>query len=95
MSGNTSKGEATAELARIGLVPRLLNVELAGAYVGLSAAAFLRGVELGHYPRPIQDGRRKQWDRKALDLAVDRRSGLISSSSLSEAEEMMRAIDAA
>jgi hypothetical protein len=43
MSGNRSKTEATAELVKLGLPPRLLDLELAAAYVGLTAAAFLRG----------------------------------------------------
>lgn len=94
MAGNKSKTEATTELAAFGLMPRMLNLELAAAYVGLSAAAFRRSVDVGHYPAPLKDGRRKQWDRRALDVAVDQRSGL-SSPPLSEADQMMRAIDAA
>jgi hypothetical protein len=95
MKSNRSKSEATAELVKLGLIPRLLYLELAAAYVGLSAAAFLSGVAAGHYPAPLQDGRRKQWDRKALDVAVDLRSGLASSSRSEHADELMRAIDAA
>jgi hypothetical protein len=52
-------------------------------------------VAAGYYPSALQMGRRKQWDRKALDVAVDRRSGLTASSPLCESDEMTRAIDAA
>ena len=95
VSGNRSKPKAMVQLIKLGIQPRVLNLELAAAYVDLSATAFLRGVSKGHYPLPLQNGRRKQWDRKALDAAVDRRSGLGSSSPLSEADPIMRAIDAA
>jgi predicted DNA-binding transcriptional regulator AlpA len=95
MSGNSSKIEATAELAKLGLTPRMLNLELAAAYLGLSATTFLMAVAAGYYPPALQIGRRKQWDRKALDVAVDCRSGLTASSPLCEIDEMTRAIDAA
>jgi hypothetical protein len=94
MSGNRSKAEATAELVKLGLKPRLLALELAAAYVGLSAGAFLKGVADALYPQPLQDGKRQRWDRKALDAAVDRRSGIGPSSDENE-DDLMRAIDAA
>jgi hypothetical protein len=71
-----AKAEATAELMKCGLPPRLLRHELAAAYVDLSPPSFSRGVAAGDWPQPIQDGNRKHWDRKALDAAADRRSGL-------------------
>ena len=92
--GNGTKSEATARLLKLGLCPRLLPLELAAAYVGLSAPAFLVGVGDGRYPAPLKDGRLNRWDRKALDVAVDRRSGL-EPSSRDGADELMRAIDAA
>ena len=94
MSGNRSKTEATAELVKRGLAPRLLDLDLAAAYVDLSPEAFLAGIEAGRYPQPLKDGRRQHWDRKALDAAVDRRSGFAASSHESE-DDLMRAIDAA
>jgi len=94
MCGNRSKVEATAELVRRGLPPRLLDVDLAAAYVDLSPAAFLQGVERQIYPQPLKDGRRQHWDRKALDVAIDRRSGLTPSCPESP-DDLMRAIDAA
>jgi hypothetical protein len=89
-----SKPEATAELVKRGVRPRLLDLELAAAYVDLSPVAFLNGVADDRYPQPIQDGRRQHWDVRALDAAVDRRSGLATSSG-DEGDAMMRAIDAA
>ncbi|MFZ0854259.1 MAG: hypothetical protein WAO08_34290, partial [Hyphomicrobiaceae bacterium] len=62
--------------------------------VGLSPAPFRKAVSEGKYPAPIEDGRRRHWDIKALDVALDRRSGLGSSSGETH-DEMMRAIDAA
>ena len=88
------KSQALAKLMALGFSPRLLALELAARYVGLSPAAFRKAVSEGRYPAPIADGRRRQWDIKALDAALDRRSGLAPS--LSEIQdEMMRAIDAA
>jgi predicted DNA-binding transcriptional regulator AlpA len=70
-------------------------LELAAAYVGLSASAFLNAINTGHYPKPLSDGRRRQWDRHALDAAVDRRSKLTAHSEPQEtADAIMGAIDA-
>ena len=52
--------------------PRLLSDYLAAAYVGISKTNFLAGVEAGHWPKPVAYGRRRLWDRLALDQAVDR-----------------------
>jgi hypothetical protein len=56
MSGNRSKIVATTRLLEVGLVPRLLDLEIAAAYVGLSAAAFQKAVIEGVYPQPLQAG---------------------------------------
>lgn len=96
MPGNRSKPQATVELVKLGIRPRVLDLDMAAAYVGLSAAAFLKGVREGTYPDPLTDGRRRQWDIRALDRAVDARSKLGSSSRTDESPEaIMRAIDAA
>ena len=95
MAGNLTKVEAIEELARRGYRPRLLDLELAAAYVNLSAATFLEMVALGVYPQPLCDGRRKQWDVKALDLAIDRRSSLVASSHVDEVDQLTKAINAA
>lgn len=55
--------------------PRLLSADLAARYVGISETNFLAGVDAGHWPKPIAYGRRRLWDRLALDEAVDRLSG--------------------
>jgi predicted DNA-binding transcriptional regulator AlpA len=83
------------ELVKLGLRPRLVELEIAAAYVGLSASAFEKGVREGLYPKPIRDGRKPRWDLRALDQVIDRRSGLAPSSPGDESPEaMMRAIDA-
>jgi hypothetical protein len=47
--------------------------EMAAYYVGISPTTFDVRVRSGVYPGPHEDGR---YDRVALDLAVDRQSGL-------------------
>ncbi len=55
--------------------PRGLSKEQAAAYAGCeSLSAFNEWVRRGIMPRPIP-GTRK-WDRKAIDAALDRLSGL-------------------
>ena len=95
MPGNRTKADTIAQLLAGGLWPRLLSLELAAGYVDLSAAAFLRGVKAGRYPAPIVDGRRRHWDRLAIDRAVDQRSRLEPSSRDESPEAIMSAIDAA
>ena len=78
-------------------MPRLLDLEVAAAYLGLSAAAFRTAVSAGCYPPPIETGRRKQWDLRALDAVLDRHSGLTTPAlEMDETQDdLMRAIDAA
>lgn len=96
MAGSLTKPEATAELIRRGITPRVLDLDLAAAYVGLCADAFLAAVADGLYPMPIAHGRRRQWDRLALDRALDRRSKLDAHSPKQETPDaIMAAIDAA
>ena len=96
MAGNISKFSATERLVKLGIQPRLLDLDLAAAFVGLSPATFLIAVKEARYPAAISDGRRKMWDRRALDAAVDRRSGLASPFGRDESHDaIMRAIDAA
>lgn len=57
-------------LAELPHWPRLLSVDQAAAYVGVSVSAFTSRVgEL--WPAPIRYGRRKLFDRLAIDRAVD------------------------
>jgi predicted DNA-binding transcriptional regulator AlpA len=60
--------------------PRGLSLAQAAAYVGLSPNTFKFHVDAGKYPQPASVGRRKLWDRKALDLALDKVSGLSAES---------------
>lgn len=54
--------------------PRLLTKEQAAAYCGYCANAFGRHVSEGNLPPAIPGTHR--WDRKALDAAIDKLSGL-------------------
>lgn len=59
---------------------RCLSREEAAAYVGLSPSAFSDRVQAETFPKPLKLGRRSVWDRRALDLALDRLSGLAEGS---------------
>ncbi len=56
--------------------PRGLSREQANRYVGLSGGTFRRLVEEGVLPTALPFGRRRVWDRRALDQALDRLSGI-------------------
>lgn len=58
------------------LHPRGLNRDQAARYVGISMTTFHRFVVEGVLPGPLHFGRRVVWDRRALDEALDRMSGL-------------------
>lgn len=58
---------------------RGLTREEAAAYVGLSAGGFDTARQEGVYPEPTLPGRR--WDRRLLDHALDRLSGLTQAAS--------------
>lgn len=53
--------------------PRGLSREMAAAYVGLSVTTFLDGVRRNEWPAPMAIGRRRVWDRAALDKVFDAR----------------------
>jgi len=53
------------------LPPRLISREAAAAYVSVSPGKFDQMVEDGRMPRPRIIDRRKAWDVRALDTAVD------------------------
>ncbi len=57
--------------------PRGLTREDAAAYCGLTPDGFDAWVRRGIVPGPIPGTQR--WDRKAIDLALDRASGIQSS----------------
>lgn len=94
MASNLRKGEARQQLLQRGISPRLLEAELAAAYVGLGADAFMAAVEQGLYPRPIEIGRRKHWDRRALDAVIDAFSALEITKIQETPDDLDRAIDA-
>lgn len=98
MPGSTTIADARERLAAIGIAPRGLDLDLAAAYVGLSAPSFLAQVEAGRLPPPTSHGRRRVWDRVALDRAMDRLSGLPSTRAAPDAatlhDEMMGEIEA-
>jgi hypothetical protein len=48
----------------------------AAAYLGLTPASFTKWVADGRAPKPLPGTRR--WDRKAIDLALDKASGIPS-----------------
>lgn len=53
--------------------PRLMSGADAAAYCGVTPVTFSKWVSAGHMPKPVI-GRR--WDRKAIDLALDKASGI-------------------
>jgi predicted DNA-binding transcriptional regulator AlpA len=54
------------------LAPRLISRDAAAAYVNVSPTKFDEMVRDGTMPRPkLLGGRRKAWDVRALDTAVD------------------------
>jgi hypothetical protein len=71
------------------LCPRGLSREDAAAYCGLSAAGFDDWVKRRIVPGPIPGTQR--WDRKAIDLALDRASGLESGQEQDDVFERWRA----
>jgi hypothetical protein len=58
--------------------PRLMSGADAAAYLGVTPATFAKWVADGRAPKPLPGCRR--WDRKAIDLALDSRSGIVAPS---------------
>lgn len=55
------------------LAPRLISREAAAAYVCVSPNTFDEMVDDGRMPRPrLLGGRRRAWDVRALDAAIER-----------------------
>lgn len=65
--------------------PRLMSGPEAAAYCGLTAAAFAKWVAQGRIPKPLPGTRR--CDRKAIDLALDKASGIQAPSTAPDEEE--------
>jgi hypothetical protein len=53
------------------VAPRLVSVSVAASYCGLSPNSFLARVDQHLFPAPVTAGRRKLWDMRALDAAID------------------------
>lgn len=84
---NRSMGEVVTVLP-IGITPRGFTREQAAEYCGCeSLTAFDKWVAKGIVPGPIPGTHR--WDRKAIDHALDRRSGLLSSDPGDEADRWL------
>ncbi|SEE86870.1 hypothetical protein SAMN05444161_7543 [Rhizobiales bacterium GAS191] len=64
--------------------PRLMRRKDAAVYCGLSVRDFNSWVARGLLPAPIEGTNR--WDRKAIDLYLDRVSGLVSTNGNGEAD---------
>lgn len=62
-------------LLAYGLTPRLLSRDLAAEYCGVAAPTF--DEHIGKAVPPVEIGRRRLWDIKALDRWLDERSGLV------------------
>lgn len=58
--------------------PRLMSGPDAAAYLGLTPTCFSKWVAEGRIPKPLPGTRR--WDRKAIDLALDKASGIVAPS---------------
>jgi hypothetical protein len=69
--------------------PRCMTRSEAAAYCGLTPAAFSRWVRDGILPTPVKGTHR--WDRKALDRALDKASGISAPSTETSAYDEWRA----
>lgn len=58
--------------------PRLMSGPDAAAYLGLTPATFAKWVAEGRIPKPLPGTRR--WDRRAIDIALDKLSGTVAPS---------------
>jgi hypothetical protein len=56
------------------LEPRLMSGSSAAAYCGVTLATWSKWVATGIMPKPLPGTRR--WDRKAIDLTLDKASGI-------------------
>ena len=65
--------------------PRLISGPDAAAHLGISRATFAKWTANGTLPKPIPNTR--YWDRKAIDLALDKCSGIANASASLRAED--------
>jgi predicted DNA-binding transcriptional regulator AlpA len=64
---------------------RLLTRQQAAEYCGCSVATFSGWVSAGHMPKPLFGSRR--WDKKAIDIALDKASGLTLTAAANDNED--------
>ncbi|TWA73978.1 hypothetical protein FBZ83_12645 [Azospirillum brasilense] len=69
-----------ADLSGLPFWPRCLSRDQAAAYVGVSPGKFAEEVGAGIWPAGEPRGGRVLWDRNLLDIAQDKRSGIVASS---------------
>jgi hypothetical protein len=67
------------------MTPRGISRYEAAHYVGVTLATFSKWVASGTLPTPIPNTRR--WDRKAIDLALDKASGIAHPAVVTEQAE--------
>ena len=56
--------------------PRCFPEDESAAYIGVSPNTFRKEVQNGRLPEPLCFGRRRIWDKRALDQALDHLSKL-------------------
>lgn len=83
---------ARREILPSGMLPRMLTREEAAAYCGLSPEGLTDWMRRGLVPKPIAGTHRI--DRKALDAALDKLSGIEPERKSSALEEWKRQRDA-
>lgn len=66
--------------------PRLMSGADAAAYMGLTPGTFCQWIKDGRAPPALPGTRR--WDRKAIDLALDKLSGIVAPSIVPTEHEM-------
>ena len=67
------------------MTPRLLSGAAAAAYCGVTPTTFAKWAAGGIVPKPIPNTRR--WDRKALDLALDKAAGIATPNAVADQGE--------
>lgn len=69
--------------------PRLMSGADAAAYCGVTPETFSKWVAAGTVPAAVPGTRR--WDRKAIDLALDKASGIVAPSIAPEGDDAAEA----
>jgi hypothetical protein len=76
----------------VGIAPRGLSRRAAAEYCGLPVSTFDARANEGSLPGPVFRGRRRVWDRIALDHALNSLSGIADEPSNRAEEAALRAI---